>query len=153
MTTTTPTLRGSGFIQVAGRSRPFSVGTNQAYIFCQMDSQKQDGKPLPLPAYYDLFSDANKLLGGPYRDFLYSALAAGAERAGIVLDHDNLDVGLWMDDPDTDPDQLAIPFNVMLAQIRAKAEAQIERQKKAQGQPQVQTAPDPTEATSADNPA
>jgi hypothetical protein len=134
--TTTLTLRGSGSILVAGRERPFSVGTNQAYLFCNMPSQKQDGKPLPLPAYYDLFSDANHLLGGPYRDFIYSALAAGAERAGIVLDHDNLAVGEWMDSPDTDPAELAKPFEEMLAQIRAKAEAQLERQKKAQGQPQ-----------------
>jgi hypothetical protein len=136
--TTTSTLHGSGSILVAGRERPFSVGTNQAFIFCNMPSQKQDDKPLPLPAYYDLFSDANKLLGGPYRDFIYSALAAGAERAGIILDHDNLTVGEWMDSPETDPTELAKPFEAMLAQIRAKAEAQVERQKKAQGQPQMQ---------------
>jgi hypothetical protein len=144
--TTTPTLRGLGSLQLGGQEYPFSVGVNQADIFSNLDSQKQDGKALTLPAYYELFADTARLLGGPYRDFIYSALLAGAERAGIGLSLSRLDIGELMDDPATDPAELAKPLNEMLAQLTAKAQAEAERQKKAQGKTVAPPAPTPDPA-------
>jgi hypothetical protein len=130
---------------IGGQERPFSVGTNQADLFCNLPSQKQDGKALTLAEYYDLFGNTARLLGGPYRDFLYSALLAGADRAGIELDFERLDVGEWMDDPNTDPAELAKPLNEMLAQLSAKAEANAARQKKAPSKAK-EAAPTPASA-------
>jgi hypothetical protein len=131
----TPTIRGFGTLHVGGQDRPFAVGTNQADVFCQLGSQRVDGKALPLTAYYELFSETSRLLGGPYRDFVYSALVAGAERAGHQVDYSHLTVGEWMDDPATDPKELSKPLSEMFAQLAAKAEAQAEREKKAQPTP------------------
>lgn len=136
---TTPTLRGSGKLLLGGQERPFSVGTNQADIFCNLPSQKQQGKALTLAEYYDLFGNTARLLGGPYRDFVYSALLAGADRAGVELELSRLDIGELMDDPDTDPAELAKPLNEMLAQLSAKAEANAARQKKASSKAKTTT--------------
>lgn len=109
------TLRGTGQLEMGGALRPFHVGTNQTAIFCEL--QKID-----LQDYNDLLVSIvrNQALkaraqeaGEPFtpegrkemtpsehRDFLYSALAAGAQNERLAVDFTSNDVGNWLDEAD-----------------------------------------------------
>ena len=129
-------------VAIGDQDRPFEVGTNQAEIFCTLPHRRDEqGRPLTLQAYYGLFETTERLLGGPLRDFLFSALRAGAERDGLRVDFTAADVGRWMDAPETEADEIAKPLNAMLAQLQAKANAEQERAKNGRAPlPEVGTA-------------
>lgn len=117
-------------MQIGGQDRPFEVGTNQAEIFCTLPNRRDaEGRSMTLQDYYAYFTDANRLIGGPLRDFVFSALMAGYEAHRMRPDFTAGDVGRWIDAPETPADEVAKPLTAMLAQIQAKAQAEEGRAK------------------------
>jgi len=111
-------------IPIGGQDRPFHVGTNQGDIFCRLQG-------LSLAQYAATFSDINGLGLGAQRDFLYSALRAGAEKAGQPVSFTATEVGDWMDEPTySATDTLAPVVSTLSAQFTAKAAYQKERDAK-----------------------
>lgn len=110
------------FISIGGQpSRPFHVGTNQGDIYCTL-------RGISLAEYAATFSDISTLGLGAQRDFLYSALRAGAEKAGLPFDVTNLEVGDWLDQPDYVAAECLGPVIAALGQqFAAKAAYQKQR--------------------------
>lgn len=108
-------------ITIGGQARPFHVGTNQGDIFCTLQG-------LTLAQYAVTFTDISTLGLGAQRDFLYSALRAGAEKQGLPLSFTAADVGDWMDEPDYALATTLTPvLNALGAQFAAKTAFQKER--------------------------
>ncbi len=108
-------------IFIGGQERPFHVGTNQGDIFCRLQN-------LSLAEYAATFVGIAQMSLGKQRDFLYSALAAGAERAGAPLDFTNLVVGDWIDEPAYEAAACLVPVITALgAQFKAKQDYQAQR--------------------------
>jgi hypothetical protein len=125
-------------ILIGGQDRPFHVGTNQGDIFCRLQGYT-------LAQYAATFSDISTLGLGAQRDFLYSALRAGAERAGQQVAFTATEVGDWMDEPDYEAGATLAPVIAALgAQFAAKAEYQKQRDAKNAGAPAMEpTSSDP----------
>lgn len=119
-------------VSIGGQDRPFHVGTNQGDIFCRLQG-------LSLAQYAATFSDIGGLGLGAQRDFLYSALRAGAEKAGYQVDFTATEVGDWMDEPAYNAAEALTPVVTALgAQFAAKAAYQKERDaKKASSPPET----------------
>ncbi|MBC6988933.1 hypothetical protein [Hymenobacter sp. BT491] len=96
------TLRGTGTINLGGAVRPFHVGTNQTRIYCELHdlSLEQYNEQMGV----DALQKGLKL--GAAIDFLYSALASGAQNNGLPIDFDPTTVGQWMDEAEESPEQL-----------------------------------------------
>lgn len=121
-------------ISIGGQSRPFHVGTNQGDIFCRLQG-------LTLAQYAATFSDLNTLGLGAQRDFLYSALRAGAERAGQPVAFTATEVGDWMDEPDYEAGATLAPVIAALGeQFARKAAYQAQRDAKNVGAPAMEPA-------------
>ena len=117
-------------MQIGGQDRPFEVGTNQGEIFCTLPNRRDaEGRAMTLADYYALFTDVGRLIGGPLRDVVYSALLAGYEAHQMRVDFTAGDVGRWIDAPETPAGEVAKPLQTMLAQLQAKAEAEEGRAK------------------------
>jgi len=123
-------------------ARPFHIGTNQGEIFCRLPERRDaEGRPMSLQAYGALFGlDALRTLSfsiGDLRDFVYSALASGAEIDGLPLDFTPAQVGYWLDE--ADELEAAKPMRELIRQFQVRYERQQERSKNA-------AAPTPTAA-------
>lgn len=123
---------GYGTMQIGGQERPFHVGINQGEIFAELPHRRgEDGRPLSLRAYGELFSldrlKENDLTGADLRDFVYSALASGYAVDGARLDFNHVQVGHWLDDADAD--EAAKPLKEMVAQFVKRAERAVARAK------------------------
>lgn len=116
-------------IFIGSAERVFHVGTNQGDIFCRLQN-------LSLAQYAATFSDIGGLGLGAQRDFLYSALRAGAEKAGQPVDFTATEVGDWMDEPTYNAADTLTPVVTALgAQFAAKAAYQKERDAKKANTP------------------
>lgn len=123
---------------VGGLARPIHVGTNQGDIFCRLQG-------LSLAQYAATFSDVSTLGLGAQRDFLYSALRAGAEKAGQPVSFSAAEVGDWMDEPDYSPAEVLTPvISALGEQFARKAAYQKERDAKNAEAPVTEPAPDAT---------
>lgn len=102
---------------IGGGLRPFHVGTNQTAIFCELRGEGYD-----LQDYNDLLvsivgntaraNEASKtgeayiaqgrkeMTPAEHRDFIFSALVAGAQRERQPVDFTKEDVGDWLDEAD-----------------------------------------------------
>jgi hypothetical protein len=136
------TLIGEGTMQIGGAERPFYIGTRQTAIFCEL--QKGD---------FDL-QDYNNLLGqvvgnslnaaqaregheayapagrkelkpGELRDFIYSALAAGAKRAGYSADFDPDTIADWIDEAEST--EVVKPLTLHIRLLAQRLARQAER--------------------------
>lgn len=103
-------------ITIGGQARAFHVGTNQGDIFCRLQG-------LSLAQYAATFSEIGRLGFGQRRDFIYSALKAGADRSGQALAYDNLAVGDWMDEPEYDDVSVLAPIVAALGEQFAARKA------------------------------
>lgn len=114
----------SNTIVLGGKERPFSVGVNQGDIYCSLAK-------ITLAEYATTFGNISTLGLGAQRDFLYSALRAGAERLGQPFTLTNLEIGDLMDMPDFELGSALSPIIKALAkQFEAKANFQKEREAK-----------------------
>lgn len=102
---------------IGGALRPFHVGTNQTAIFCELrgegyDLQDYNSLLVAIVGNQVLASEAEKkgekhvvqgrkeMTPAEHRDFIYSALVAGAQRERQPVDFTKEDVGDWMDEAD-----------------------------------------------------
>lgn len=122
-------------ITIGGQARPFHVGTNQGDIFCKLQG-------LTLAQYAATFTDVSNLGLGAQRDFLYSALRAGAERQGQPVNFTALEVGDWLDEPSyVAADCLGAVIAALGKQFAAKAAYQKERDAKNAVAPATEPTP------------
>lgn len=123
-------------IYLGGENREIHTGINQGDIFCRLQG-------LSLAQYAATFSDIATLGLGAQRDFLYSALRAGAERLGQPFELTPQEVGDMMDAPDYIAKEcLGKVIGELGKQFAAKAAYQKEREAK-----NVPTPPATSDAT------
>lgn len=127
---------GYGLMQIApgNESLPFHVGFNQGEVFAGLPNRRgEDGQPLSVKAYGELFSparlQANELSAADVRDFVYSALVSGHQIDGLEVGFTPSQVGLWIDDAETD--EVMKPLREMVAQLIKRIERTAERAKNA----------------------
>lgn len=123
---------GYGTMQIGGQERPWLIGLEQADVFCRLLSRRgEDGQPMTLKAYSDLFSiealSAQKLLPSDLYDFLYSALVSGANEDGLHVDFTPRIVSQWL--ASADDEEASKPLLEMLNQTKQRIERQLERSK------------------------
>lgn len=129
------TLRGYGQLTLGGQLRPFHVGTNQTAIFC--DLRKMD-----LADYNDMFASLLPTLGeggetipakrrmlspAENRDFIYSALAAGAQNEQQLVDFTAEQVGNWLDGDEEDGAEAAKPLLMHIDLMRQRLDRHVAR--------------------------
>jgi hypothetical protein len=101
-------------MQIGGASRPYYIGTRQTAVFCELQGEGYDlqdynkllGEVLTNQMAAKVAQEADKtykptgrkeLTPGEMRDFVYSALVAGAKREGQPVNFDADDVADWID--------------------------------------------------------
>lgn len=104
-------------MQIGGAERPYYIGTRQTAIFCELQGESYD-----LQDYNNLLGQVlgnqvaaaqaqeknekhipvgrKELTAGEVRDFVYSALVAGAGRAELPVDFTPNNVADWIDEAD-----------------------------------------------------
>jgi hypothetical protein len=125
-------VAGSGKMIIGGAERPFHVGFKQGAILARLPYyQTENGRPMSLAAYNELFSLSalSRLQFGfdDYGNFIYSALVAGCQLQQVPVDFTPEQVLDWIGE--ADDTEAAKPFKEMAAQALARAQAQIERAK------------------------
>lgn len=125
---------GYGTMQIGGQERPYLVGLESADVFCRLLSRRgEDGHPMTLKAYSDLFSlealSAQKLLPSDLYDFLYSALVSGANEDGLYVDFTPRIVSQWL--ANAEDEEAGKPLLEMLNQTKQRIDRQLERSKNA----------------------
>lgn len=140
---------GYGTMQIGGQERPFHVGTNQGEVFASLQHRRgEDGRPMSLHAYSDLFSldrlRNNELTGADLRDFVYSALVSGYEVDNMRPDFGHMQVGYWLDDAEAE--EAGKPLQEMIAQFVKRVERAAQRAKNAPAPKSAKTK-GPKEAT------
>lgn len=125
---------GYGLMQIGpgDENLPFHVGFNQGEVFASLPNRRgEDGHPLSVKGYGELFSparlQANELSAADVRDFVYSALVSGHEIDGLKVGFTPSQVGLWIDDAETD--EVMKPLREMVAQLIKRIERTAERAK------------------------
>jgi hypothetical protein len=113
------TIIGDGTMLIGGAQRPYYIGTRQTAVFCELqggDYDLQDYNKLFGEVFSNSFQaqqakDAGEkftptgrkeLKPGEVRDFVYSALQAGAKREGYAVDFDADTVADWIDQAEAD---------------------------------------------------
>lgn len=138
-------ITGEGTMNNVGglKSRPFYIGTRQTAVFCE-EMEKSTGKVFDLQDYNDLLGEifGNSFLAAQakeagtvftpvgrkeltpreMRNFVYSALYAGAKREGLPVDFDPDTVSDWIDGAETS--EVLKPIVTHLALLTQKAERQ-----------------------------
>jgi hypothetical protein len=78
------------YIKIGGENRPLKFGTNQTHKFCEI-------RKIDLDVYGQILANGLQDIG-TIRDFLYSALWAGAVSKDQPFDYSMYKVGDWMDE-------------------------------------------------------
>lgn len=148
------TLIGDGRLEIGGQLRPYYIGTYQTAIFCELQAEGfdlQDYNQLLLEVALNQHNQSKAaregvayapsgrkaLTAAENRDFLYSALVAGAKRERLPVDFDADQVGFWIDEAAAE--EAAKPFATHYRLLFQRLERQ-------QGQPGNVPAPPLTSA-------
>ena len=136
------TIIGDGTMQIGGAERPYYIGTRQTAVFCELQGEGYD-----LQDYNDLLGQVlgnqvaaaqakekggkhkpvgrKELTAGEVRDFVYSALVAGAGRKQLPVDFTADDVADWIDE--AEPEEVMKPIQRHIGLLAQRMERQAAR--------------------------